>query len=76
MWAQRAGRNDLYRQTLLPRGDYWKNTYNPAVGYQAARKADGSWQAGFTRRPTTASRRARAPRTPGWCRRTSPGWPR
>ena len=47
MWAKRAGRNDLYRQ-LLPRGDYWKNTFNPAVGYQAARKADGSWQAGFT----------------------------
>jgi hypothetical protein len=47
MWARRAGRKDLYRQ-LLPRGDYWKNTFNPAVGYQAARKADGSWQAGFT----------------------------
>jgi predicted alpha-1,2-mannosidase len=47
MWAQRAGRNDLYRR-LLPRGDYWKNTYNPAVGYQAARRADGSWQSGFT----------------------------
>ncbi|MEU8231370.1 GH92 family glycosyl hydrolase [Actinoplanes sp. NPDC048967] len=47
MWARRAGRNDLYRQ-LLPRGDYWKNTYNPAVGYQAARRADGSWQSGFT----------------------------
>jgi predicted alpha-1,2-mannosidase len=47
MWAQRAGRRDLYRE-LLPRGDYWKNTYNPAVGYQAPRKADGSWQTGFT----------------------------
>jgi predicted alpha-1,2-mannosidase len=47
MWAQRAGRNDLYRE-LLPRGDYWKNTYNPAVGYQAPRKADGSWQTGYT----------------------------
>ncbi|GIM92413.1 GH92 family glycosyl hydrolase [Paractinoplanes toevensis] len=47
MWAQRAGRNDQYRQ-LLPRGDYWKNTFNTAVGYQAARKADGSWQTGFT----------------------------
>jgi predicted alpha-1,2-mannosidase len=47
MWAQRAGRTDLYRQ-LLPRGDYWRNTYNPAVGYQAARKADGSWQSGYT----------------------------
>ncbi|WP_201787128.1 GH92 family glycosyl hydrolase [Actinoplanes sp. TFC3] len=47
MWAKSSGRKDLYRQ-LLPRGDYWKNTYNPAVGYQAARKADGSWQPGFT----------------------------
>ncbi|GLW33604.1 GH92 family glycosyl hydrolase [Actinoplanes regularis] len=47
MWARRAGRDDLYRQ-LLPRGDYWKNTFNPAVGYQAARRADGSWQSGFT----------------------------
>ncbi|HEV7965359.1 MAG TPA: GH92 family glycosyl hydrolase [Actinoplanes sp.] len=47
MWAQRAGRHDLYRE-LLPRGDYWKNTYNPAVGYQAPRKADGSWQTGYT----------------------------
>jgi len=47
MWAQRAGRKDLYRQ-LLPRGDYWKNTYNPAMGYQAPRKADGSWQTGYT----------------------------
>ncbi|WP_307872978.1 GH92 family glycosyl hydrolase [Paractinoplanes ovalisporus] len=47
MWAQRAGRGDLARQ-FRPRGDYWKNTYNPAVGHQAARRADGSWQAGFT----------------------------
>jgi predicted alpha-1,2-mannosidase len=47
MWARRAGRHDLHRQ-LLPRGDYWKNTFNPAVGYQAARRADGSWQSGFT----------------------------
>jgi predicted alpha-1,2-mannosidase len=47
MWARRAGRHDLYRK-LLPRGDYWKNTFNPAVGYQAARRADGSWQSGFT----------------------------
>ncbi|MGX6600577.1 GH92 family glycosyl hydrolase [Micromonosporaceae bacterium Da 78-11] len=46
-WAQRAGRTDLSRQ-LAPRGGYWKNTYNPAVGYQAARRADGSWQPGFT----------------------------
>ncbi|MEV4707075.1 GH92 family glycosyl hydrolase [Actinoplanes sp. NPDC049316] len=47
MWAQRAGRTGLYRE-FLPRGDYWKNTFNPAVGYQAARRADGSWQSGFT----------------------------
>jgi predicted alpha-1,2-mannosidase len=33
---------------LGPRGGYWINTYNPAVGYQAARKADGSWQTGWS----------------------------
>jgi predicted alpha-1,2-mannosidase len=47
MWAQRLGRKDVAGQ-LLPRGDYWKNTYNSAVGYQAARKADGSWQTGWS----------------------------
>jgi predicted alpha-1,2-mannosidase len=47
MWARRVGRKDVYQQ-LLPRGDYWKNTYNTAVGYQAARKADGSWQTGWS----------------------------
>jgi predicted alpha-1,2-mannosidase len=51
MWAQRAGRDDLY-QALIRRGDYWRNTYNPRAtateGYQAARRADGTWQAGFT----------------------------
>lgn len=47
MWARRSGRHDLYR-LLRPRGDYWRNTFNPAVGYQAARRADGSWQSGFT----------------------------
>ncbi|MET0423272.1 MAG: GH92 family glycosyl hydrolase, partial [Actinoplanes sp.] len=46
-WSARLGRGDLVRQ-LAPRGGYWKNTYNPAVGYQAARKADGSFQPGFT----------------------------
>lgn len=45
MWARQAGRGDLSRR-LRPRGDYWKNTFNPAVGYQAARRADGSWQPG------------------------------
>jgi predicted alpha-1,2-mannosidase len=51
MWAQRAGRDDVYRK-LIKRGDYWRNTYNPRAtateGYQAARRADGSWQAGFS----------------------------
>jgi predicted alpha-1,2-mannosidase len=51
-WAARSGNSRLYRQ-LAPRGSYWKNTYNPAVGYQAARKADGSWQPGFT--PSTGT---------------------
>jgi predicted alpha-1,2-mannosidase len=51
MWAQRAGRDDLYRK-MIRRADYWKNTYNPKAtateGYQAARRADGSWQTGFS----------------------------
>ena len=47
MWADRAHRHDLYQQ-FRPRGDYWKNTYNIAVGYRAARKADGSWQSGWS----------------------------
>ena len=46
-WASRLGNNAVYRQ-MAPRASYWKNTYNAAVGYQAARKADGSWQTGFT----------------------------
>ena len=46
-WARRAGNRPVY-QELRPRGGYWRNTFNPAVGYQAARKADGSWQPGFT----------------------------
>jgi predicted alpha-1,2-mannosidase len=46
-WALRSGNVATYRR-MAPRGGYWKNTYNPAVGYQAARKADGSWQSGFT----------------------------
>ncbi len=46
-WAQRIGHAGTARQ-LRPRGGYWINTYNPAVGYQAARKADGSWQAGWS----------------------------
>ncbi|WP_412743585.1 GH92 family glycosyl hydrolase [Krasilnikovia sp. MM14-A1004] len=47
MWAQRAGRTDLYQQ-FLPRGDFWRNTFDTALGYQVARRADGSWQSGFT----------------------------
>ncbi len=43
-WAKRLGRADVVKQ-LATRGDYWRNTFNPAVGYQAARTADGSWQA-------------------------------
>ena len=46
-WADTLGDTRTYRQ-MAPRAGYWKNTYNPAVGYQAARKADGSWQTGFT----------------------------
>ncbi|MCY1139575.1 GH92 family glycosyl hydrolase [Actinoplanes sp. Pm04-4] len=46
MWSQKLGLAARSRE-LLPRGDYWKNTYNPAVGYQAARRADGAWQPGF-----------------------------
>jgi len=33
---------------LAPRAGWWRNTYNPAVGYQAARLADGSWAGGFS----------------------------
>ncbi|MFN8082523.1 MAG: GH92 family glycosyl hydrolase [Kineosporiaceae bacterium] len=46
-WAGRLGRRDVQR-VLAPRAAWWRNTYNPAVGYQAARLADGSWAGGFT----------------------------
>jgi predicted alpha-1,2-mannosidase len=46
-WADRQGQKSVAKE-LAPRGGYWKNTYNQTVGYQAARKADGSWQTGFT----------------------------
>ena len=36
------------QRTLNDRGTWWKNTFDPAVGYQRARKADGTWQPGFT----------------------------
>lgn len=50
-WATRLGRSAIARQ-MAPRGDYWLNTYNPETGYQQARKADGSWQTGWS--PETA----------------------
>lgn len=41
-WASSLGlRSDA--RMFAARGMYWKNTFNPAVGYQAARQADGSW---------------------------------
>ena len=46
-WATRLGRSATAKQ-LAPRGDYWLNTYNPETGYQQARKADGSWQTGWS----------------------------
>ncbi|NEA32008.1 GH92 family glycosyl hydrolase [Streptomyces sp. SID13031] len=44
-WGSRLGKPTA---DLADRGTWWKNTFDPAVGYQRARKADGSWQAGFT----------------------------
>ncbi|WP_260688507.1 GH92 family glycosyl hydrolase [Curtobacterium flaccumfaciens] len=41
-WAGSLGlRSDA--RMFAERGTYWKNTFNAAVGYQAARQADGSW---------------------------------
>lgn len=41
-WASSLGlRSDA--RMFSARGGYWKNTFNSAVGYQAARQADGSW---------------------------------
>ncbi len=45
-WATRLHRPEA--ATLQDRGSWWKNTFNPATGYQQARKADGTWQPGFT----------------------------
>jgi predicted alpha-1,2-mannosidase len=42
-WGSRLG-----KQFDADRGSWWKNTFDPAVGYQRARKADGTWQPGFT----------------------------
>lgn len=44
-WGSRLGKPTA---DLADRGTWWKNTYDPAVGYQRARKTDGTWQAGFT----------------------------
>ncbi|TCO48370.1 putative alpha-1,2-mannosidase [Kribbella antiqua] len=44
-WGTRLGANV---NSLKDRGGWWKNTFDPAVGYQRARKADGTWQPGFT----------------------------
>jgi predicted alpha-1,2-mannosidase len=51
-WAAALGlRSDA--RMFAARGAYWKNTFNPAVGYQAARQADGSWTPGWT--PSTGT---------------------
>ncbi|TDW21851.1 GH92 family glycosyl hydrolase [Kribbella kalugense] len=44
-WGTRIGADVT---DLKDRGSWWKNTFDPAVGYQRARKADGSWQDGFS----------------------------
>lgn len=45
-WASSLGlRSDA--RMFAARGTYWKNTFNPAVGYQAARQADGTWAPGW-----------------------------
>jgi predicted alpha-1,2-mannosidase len=51
-WATRLGKTGDAR-AFSDRGTWWKNTFNPAVGYQQARMADGSWQPGFT--PSTGA---------------------
>lgn len=44
-WGMRLGQPS---SELAERGTWWNNTFDPAVGYQRARKADGTWQPGFT----------------------------
>jgi predicted alpha-1,2-mannosidase len=46
-WAARLGRRSD-QAMLAERGGWWRNTFNPAVGYQQARNADGSWVEPFT----------------------------
>ncbi|PZF15239.1 glycoside hydrolase family 92 protein [Curtobacterium sp. MCPF17_011] len=51
-WAGSMGlRSDA--RMFAERGTYWKNTFNAAVGYQAARQADGSWTPGWS--PSTGT---------------------
>ncbi len=51
-WAGSLGlRSDA--RMFAERGTYWKNTFDPAVGYQAARQADGSWTPGWS--PSTGT---------------------
>ncbi|WP_405061557.1 GH92 family glycosyl hydrolase [Kribbella sp. NBC_01505] len=44
-WGQRLGADV---QDLKARGSWWKNTFDPAVGYQRARRSDGTWEPNFT----------------------------
>ncbi|WP_350275495.1 GH92 family glycosyl hydrolase [Kribbella sp. HUAS MG21] len=44
-WGARLGADVA---DLKDRGSWWMNTFDPAVGYQRARKADGTWQDGFS----------------------------
>ncbi|GAA3246796.1 GH92 family glycosyl hydrolase [Dactylosporangium siamense] len=46
-WAQRLGRTSE-QATMATRAGYWRNTFNPATGYQQARNVDGSWVGGFS----------------------------
>lgn len=49
-WAGRLGRDDV-RAALLPRAGWWRNTFNPSaggVGYQQARRSDGTWVSPFS----------------------------
>ncbi|WP_258374763.1 GH92 family glycosyl hydrolase [Curtobacterium sp. MCPF17_001] len=51
-WAGSMGlRSDA--RMFAERGTYWKNTFNAAVGYQAARQADGTWTPGWS--PSTGT---------------------
>ncbi len=51
-WAGSLGLGSDARM-FAERGTYWKNTFDPAVGYQAARQADGSWTPGWS--PSTGT---------------------